>query len=72
MVNWKSLNAQAEKLLKQFELDINVTLPVGNLPISTRQLVEIAKALSLNSKILLLDEPTSALTPDEVSTLLQY
>lgn len=69
MVNWKSLNAQAEKLLKQFELDINVTLPVGNLPISTRQLVEIAKALSLNSKILLLDEPTSALTPDEVSTL---
>ncbi len=69
MVNWKSLNAQAEKLLKQFELGINVTLPVGNLPISTRQLVEIAKALSLNSKILLLDEPTSALTPDEVSTL---
>ncbi|WP_028022349.1 sugar ABC transporter ATP-binding protein [Enterovibrio calviensis] len=60
---------KAESLLAEFGVYIDVTMPVDSLPISTRQLVEIAKALSLNSQVLLLDEPTSALTPDEVQSL---
>lgn len=69
IVDWSELNRRAEALLAEFELSLDVTAPVDSLPISTRQIVEIAKALSLNSKVLLLDEPTSALTPDEVKGL---
>ena len=69
IVNWTELNMRARALLAQFDLNINVTQPVDSLPISTRQIVEIVKAISLGSKILLLDEPTSALTPDEVEAL---
>ena len=69
VVDWPELHRQAEELLAEFEIDIDVTKPVDSLPISTRQIVEIAKAISLNSRILLLDEPTSALTPDEVDAL---
>ena len=46
-------------------------MPVENLPVSSRQIVEIAKALSLNARVLLLDEPTSALAPDEVEALFE-
>ncbi|MDE0851307.1 sugar ABC transporter ATP-binding protein, partial [Yoonia sp.] len=69
VVDWKELNRRATALLKEFDLSLDVTAPVDSLPISTRQIVEIAKALSLDSKVLLLDEPTSALTPDEVQAL---
>lgn len=69
VVDWARLHQLAEELLAEFELDIDVTRPVDSLPISTRQVVEIAKAISLNSRVLLLDEPTSALTPDEVGSL---
>lgn len=69
IVDWPELRRRAEALLAEFDLSINVSQPVDNLPISTRQIVEIAKAMSLDSQILLLDEPTSALTPDEVEGL---
>ncbi len=69
IVDWVELKHRAETLLAEFDLSIDVSKPVDSLPISTRQIVEIAKALSLNSQILLLDEPTSALTPDEVEAL---
>lgn len=69
VVNWQELNRKAEALLSEFGLEIDVLRSVDSLPISSRQIVEIAKALSLNSRILLLDEPTSALAPDEVDAL---
>jgi D-xylose transport system ATP-binding protein len=50
-------------------LDIDPRVPVGNLGIGQQQLVEIAKALSKEAKILVLDEPTAALTESEVETL---
>lgn len=69
VVNWHELKQRAEALLAEFDLSIDVLQPVDSLPVSTRQIVEIAKALSMDSEILLLDEPTSALTPDEVESL---
>lgn len=71
VVDWAELRRRARALLSEFGLDIDVSRPVDSLPISSRQIVEIAKALSLNSRILLLDEPTSALAPDEVDTLFE-
>jgi ribose transport system ATP-binding protein len=69
IVDWRKLHRQARALLADFDLDVDVSRPVDSLPISSRQVVEIAKALSLNSRVLLLDEPTSALAPDEVEAL---
>lgn len=69
IINWNELYAKAAKLLKDLNLPINPRTPVGNLGIGQQQLVEIAKALSQNANILVLDEPTAALTESEVEIL---
>ena len=69
VINWNELYKQASKLLKDLNLPINPRTPVGNLGIGQQQLVEIAKALSQNAHLLVLDEPTAALTESEVKTL---
>lgn len=69
VINWNELYAKASKLLKELNLPINPRTPVGNLGIGQQQLVEIAKALSQNANILVLDEPTAALTESEVEIL---
>jgi ribose transport system ATP-binding protein len=60
---------ESEKLLKKVEIDVNVNSYVKHLTIAQKQSVEIAKALSRNIKMLILDEPTSSLTPNEVERL---
>jgi D-xylose transport system ATP-binding protein len=69
VINWSELYHRATKLLKDLHLGIDPRTPVGSLGIGQQQLVEIAKALSQNAKILVLDEPTAALTESEVETL---
>ncbi len=69
VINWSELYSKASQLLKDLNLPINPKTPVGNLGIGQQQLVEIAKALSQNANILVLDEPTAALTESEVETL---
>ncbi|MGI8639185.1 MAG: xylose ABC transporter ATP-binding protein [Pyrinomonadaceae bacterium] len=69
VINWSELYQKATKLLQDLNLPIDPRTPVGNLGIGQQQLVEIAKALSHNAKILVLDEPTAALTESEVETL---
>lgn len=69
VINWSELYQKAGKLLQDLNLPIDPRTPVGNLGIGQQQLVEIAKALSQNAKILVLDEPTAALTESEVETL---
>ncbi|HEX8288938.1 MAG TPA: xylose ABC transporter ATP-binding protein [Pyrinomonadaceae bacterium] len=71
IVNWGELYARAAKLLEDVHLPINPRTLVGNLGIGQQQLVEIAKALSQNARILVLDEPTAALTESEVETLFE-
>ena len=69
IINWEDLYSRAQKLLDELHLPIDPRTPVINLGIGQQQLVEIAKALSQNARILVLDEPTAALTDAEVETL---
>jgi ribose transport system ATP-binding protein len=71
LVDWRKLHDEVRRILGMLNLDIDPATPIGALPAGTRQLIEIAKALSLNARLLLLDEPTSALTQDEKETLFQ-
>ncbi len=69
VINWHKMYKDASSLLKDLHLDIRPQTEVGNLGIGQQQLVEIAKALSHDAKLLVLDEPTAALTEAEVETL---
>ncbi len=70
-IDFDRMNARAEALMKRLKMpDINVALPVLNYSGGKQQLIEIAKALNKNAKLLILDEPTSALTGAETKTLL--
>lgn len=69
VIDWSELYHRASTLLKDLNLAIDPRVPVGSLGIGQQQLVEIAKALSKKAKILVLDEPTAALTESEVETL---
>ncbi len=69
IINGEELYSRAQKLLDELQLQIDPRTPVINLGIGQQQLVEIAKALSQNARILVLDEPTAALTDTEVETL---
>jgi inositol transport system ATP-binding protein len=68
-VDEKELNRNAKKLLESLELNIEPTAKMKDLSIAQMQLVEIAKAISYNSDIIIMDEPTSAITEREVGHL---
>jgi D-xylose transport system ATP-binding protein len=68
-VQWDAIHAKASQLSKELQLELDVSTPVGQLGIGKQQLVEIAKALSHEARILVLDEPTAALTDREAETL---
>ena len=70
-IDWLRVYAETQVLLNKYELDLNPTAKVADLGIGQQQLVEIVKALMKNTKILLLDEPTAALTESEVDILLR-
>lgn len=72
LVDWRSLNRQAAELMERLGLDLRPTTPVADLSIAQRQMVEVAKALSLNARIIAMDEPTSALSEREVEALFAF
>lgn len=71
MISARKMNAKAKKILSSLNIDIDPETVVGDLAVSKQQMVEIAKALSTNAKILIMDEPTSALTSKEIEDLFQ-
>ncbi len=68
-VSFKKMNSDAKVILDRLNIDLDPETIVGDLPVSKQQMVEIAKALSTNAKILIMDEPTSALTSKEIDDL---
>ena len=71
LIDWNRANHEAAELLAQVGLDENPTTPVGQLGVGKQQLVEIAKALSKNVRLLILDEPTAALNDNDSEHLLE-
>ena len=70
-VNDKVAHSEAVKHLKRVGLDLPTNTLVGDLPIGKQQLVEIAKALSCDARVLIMDEPTSSLSQKETETLFE-
>ncbi|ACM59264.1 xylose ABC transporter ATP-binding protein [Caldicellulosiruptor bescii] len=69
IINWNKVYADSKKLFEKLNIEIDVYEKVENLGIGQQQMVEIAKAISKDSKILILDEPTAALTESETRQL---
>ncbi len=68
-IDWKAMQRETQALLDELELDIDCNFLVKNLGVAQRHMVEIAKALSLNAQVVIMDEPTSALSLREVEEL---
>ena len=72
LVNRKKLYADVQPLLDRLGVDFKPETMVSDMSIAQRQLLEIAKALSLNSRLVIMDEPTSSLTLIETDRLLMF
>ena len=71
LINFKKIHADTEPFLKRLGLPVSSQTLLERLSIAQKQMVEIAKALSLNSRIIIMDEPTSSLTLAETDRLLE-
>ena len=69
-IDWKKTNEIAAELLQSLNIDIPVTTKASDLSVGQRQVIEIAKAMAQSPRVLILDEPTSALARHEISSLL--
>ena len=65
------MKAEASDLFRRLNMTVNLTAPMKTMSVSARQMVEIAKAISYNAKLIVLDEPTSSLTVKEVAKLFE-
>ena len=68
-LNNREMVKRTQEVLDSLKIDLNPNTVVGDLPVSKQQMVEIAKALSVHAKILIMDEPTSALSSKEIDEL---
>jgi ribose transport system ATP-binding protein len=69
IINWKRMNEEAKEIMRTVGLNINPTRLIKDISVGEAQMVEIAKCLSINSKVIIMDEPTAALTDEEIEYL---
>jgi rhamnose transport system ATP-binding protein len=70
-VDWAAMTSKAQELLSSLRIEIDVRVPVKMLSIAERQAIEIAKALSIDARVLVMDEPTSTISSREIDRLFQ-
>jgi len=71
LISYAEMNRQARRWLEMIQVDIDPRTPLGNLPLSRQQLVSIAKALSLEARVIIFDEPSAVLTTAELKRLFE-
>lgn len=69
LLKTREMNVKAEKHLKRLGIEMDVKQPAGELSVGQQQMIEIARAIAANSEVLIMDEPTAALTDREIDTL---
>jgi rhamnose transport system ATP-binding protein len=69
VLHWKRMCADATEILARLDVHIDPRLPASGLPVAAQQAIEIAKAISLDVRVLIMDEPTAALSAHEVERL---
>jgi len=69
VIDWRRMNAMAREQIASLGLDIDPTTRMGSLPVGLQQLVELSRVLFSGAKLIILDEPTSALSPPEIERL---
>jgi ABC-type sugar transport system ATPase subunit len=69
LIDWKTARTRAKSLIKELGIELDVTTTIENLSVAQQQMVEIAKALSLQSRILIMDEPSATLSQFELQNL---
>ena len=69
IIDWARMNTEAKKLVASLGLDIDPTTRMGSLPVGMQQLIELSRVLFSGARTIILDEPTSALSPPEVERL---
>ena len=72
MIDEKRMEAEAQRLFKKLGINVNLKVPMKTMSVANRQMVEIAKAVSYDAKLIVLDEPTSSLTDKEVKKLFSF
>ncbi|MFI6318226.1 sugar ABC transporter ATP-binding protein [Nonomuraea sp. NPDC050556] len=68
-IDWKRMRARATELLKSLDLDLDVSAPLAGYSLAVQQMVAIARAIDIDARVLILDEPTSSLDAGEVEQL---
>jgi ribose transport system ATP-binding protein len=71
IIDWKAMKAGAKAQLEKLGIDVDPSVTMGSLPIGLQQLIELARVLYSGARIIILDEPTSALSPPEVARLFE-
>jgi ribose transport system ATP-binding protein len=72
LIDWSRMVREAQQHLRALEMDIDVTARMGDLSVGTQQIVEIARVIFSGARIIMLDEPTSALSPPETRRLFEF
>src|SRR5260221_8389689 len=72
IVDWKGMNGSAQEHMNELGLEIDVEQTMGTLPVGNQQLVEIARVIWSGARSIILDEPTSALSPPETRRLFEF
>jgi rhamnose transport system ATP-binding protein len=71
VVRWSALYREAQAVLDRLDIDLDPRTPTSGLPVASQQAIEIAKALSLSVRVLIMDEPTASLSAHEVARLFE-